>query len=173
MKRILIPIKSVFVVGIVNAQATNTENYIQTRTYIEPVSTSSASAKQIETVQYIDGLGRPKQIVNVKASPQGKDIVIPILYDSFGRPVRDYPPVPQQGTQNGGIYTQGSGLVDFPVGDPTGVYTGEKAFVHNNLEDSPLESVLSQVQPGTAWQGKPVQFTYDANIASEKICCHL
>jgi RHS repeat-associated protein len=167
MKRILILLTYLFVVGIVNAQATNTENYIQTRTYLEPVSTSSSSAKQIETVQYIDGLGRPKQIVNVKASPQGKDIVIPIVYDGFGRQVRDYLPVPQQGTQNGGIYTQGSGLVDFPVGDPTAVYTGEKAFVHSNLENSPLDRVLSQVQPGTAWQGKPVQFTYDANIAGE------
>ncbi|WP_454046721.1 DUF6443 domain-containing protein [Chryseobacterium sp. Marseille-Q8038] len=35
-------------------------------------------------------MGRPKQIVNVKASPLGKDVVTPIVYDGFGRQVLDY-----------------------------------------------------------------------------------
>ncbi|WP_232509208.1 DUF6443 domain-containing protein [Chryseobacterium sp. StRB126] len=34
-----------------------------------------------ETVQYFDGLGRPKQVVNVKNSPLGKNWIIHIEYD--------------------------------------------------------------------------------------------
>jgi len=166
MKKILIPIGALLVSGVSQAQLSNTENYVYTKTYLDYTGTT---AKTSETVQYFDGLGRPKQVVNIKATPTGKDVVTPILYDAFGRPVRDYLPVPQQGTQNGGIYSQSSALVDFPVGDPTGVYANEKAFVHKNLENSPLDRMFSQVQPGSAWQGKPVQFTYDANTTADAV----
>jgi RHS repeat-associated protein len=169
MKKILIPIGALLLSGLAMAQnqSSTTENFVYSKTYLDYNGTTPT--KTSETVQYFDGLGRPKQVVNIKASPQGKDVVTPILYDGFGRPVRDYLPVPQQGTQNGAIYTQGSGLVDFPVGDPTGVYTNEKAFVHKNLENSPLDRILSQVQPGAAWQGKPVQFGYDANTTADEV----
>ncbi|WP_294225092.1 DUF6443 domain-containing protein [uncultured Chryseobacterium sp.] len=168
MKKILIPISTILLSGFVQAQLTSTENYIQSRTYLEPVTSSSSTAKQIETVQYFDGLGRPKQIVNVKASPLGKDIVTPILYDGFGRQIMDYLPVPQQGTNNGAIYPQqASG--NFPVGDPTGVYTGEKPFSEKILENSPLDRVLQQKQVGMAWDTKPVQFGYDANTTADGV----
>ncbi|WP_346983966.1 DUF6443 domain-containing protein [Chryseobacterium sp. POE27] len=169
MKKILIPIGALLLSGLTSAQnqSSTTENYVYSKTYLDYNGTTAT--KTSETVQYFDGLGRPKQVVNIKASPQGKDVVTPILYDGFGRQVRDYLPIPQQGTQNGAIYTQGSGLVDFPVGDPTGVYTNEKAFIHKNLENSPLDRILSQVQPGTAWQGKSVQFGYDANTTADEV----
>ncbi len=41
--------------------------------------------KKAVTVEYLDGLGRTKQIVNVKASPTGKDVVTHVEYDGFGR----------------------------------------------------------------------------------------
>ncbi|AZA56571.1 DUF6443 domain-containing protein [Chryseobacterium shandongense] len=166
MKKILIPIGALLVSGLSHAQLTNTENYVYSKTYLDYNGTTAI--KTSETVQYFDGLGRPKQVVNIKASPTGKDVVTPIVYDGFGRQVRDYLPVPQQSTQNG-IYMQSSSMVDFPVGDPTGVYPNEKAFVHKNLENSPLDRMLSQIQPGAAWQGKPVQFGYDANTTADAV----
>ena len=123
--------------------------------------------KKTETIQYFDGLGRPKQVINVKASPAGKDIVTPIVYDPFGRQTRDYLPIPQQSTSNGAIYTQNYSLVDFPVGDPTGMFSGEKAFSEKVLENSPLDRILEQRQLGNAWSNKPVKFDYDVNAAGE------
>ncbi|REC49723.1 DUF6443 domain-containing protein [Chryseobacterium pennipullorum] len=164
MKKIMIPL-GVLLMGGVKAQLSplpNTENYIQTKTYLDYNGTSPT--KSAETVQYFDGLGRPKQIVNVKASPLGRDVVTPIVYDDFGRPVRDYLPVPQLSTNNGSIYSQNSSLVDFPVGDPQGLYTNEKAFTEKTLEKSPLDRILEQKQVGTAWDTKPVKFQYDANV---------
>ncbi|WP_185147098.1 DUF6443 domain-containing protein, partial [Chryseobacterium sp. CH25] len=77
---------------LANAQLTPTENYIQSKSYLD--YNGSTASKTSETVQYFDGLGRPKQVVNVKASPQGKDVVTHIEYDPFGRQVKDYLPVP-------------------------------------------------------------------------------
>lgn len=67
--------------GNAKSQLTNRENYAQTKTY--PDYNEVVATKSSETIQYFDGLGRPKQIVNVKASPLGKYLVIPIGHDQF------------------------------------------------------------------------------------------
>jgi hypothetical protein len=167
MKKILIPIGALLVSGLAYSQTTgpsSTENYVQSRTYLEPVTTSSSTARQEETVQYFDGLGRPKQVVNVKASPTGKDVVTHIEYDGFGRQVLDFLPVPQQGTQNGAIYTS-------PLSNATQttLYGSEKIYAEKVLENSPLDRILQQKHVGTAWNDKPVQFGYDANTTDDAV----
>jgi RHS repeat-associated protein len=164
MKKLIIPISMLFVAGLYHAQATNTENYVQTRVYLEPVATSSSTAKQIQTVQYIDGLGRPKQIVNVKASPTGKDVVTHIEYDNFGRQVKDYLPVPQSGTMNGAIVTN-------PLGNATqpSIYGSEKIYAEKIFDNSPLDRIQQQIQVGNAWNNKPVKFEYDVNSVADAV----
>ncbi len=161
MKRKLPLFSVLFVTGISLAQTLpTTENYVQSRTYLEPVTATSTTAKQIHTVQYFDGLGRPKQVVNVKASPTGKDVVVPIEYDGFGRQVKDYLPIPQSGTQNGQIYAS-------PLGNATSIYGQEKIYSEKILENSPLDRILQQKQVGNDWTNHPVQFGYDANNGTE------
>ncbi|MCI3936852.1 RHS repeat-associated core domain-containing protein [Chryseobacterium aahli] len=165
MKKILIPISTLFVVGLSHAQTTvpsTTENYVYTKTYI--TDPTIANPKIAETVQYFDGLGRPKQIVNVKASPLGRDIVTHIEYDGFGRQIKDYLPVPQSGTMNGAI-------VPTPLSNATqtDIYGSEKIYAEKILENSPLDRVQQQIQVGNDWTGKPVKFDYDANIASDYV----
>jgi hypothetical protein len=166
MKKILIPIGTLLLSGLVHAQLSPNENYVYSKTYLD-YDSGNQPTKTSETVQYFDGLGRPKQVVNIKASPQRKDIVLPTVYDGFGRQTREYLPVPQQSTNNGAIYPQTQGSNDFPVGDPTGTYTNEKAFSEKILENSPLDRILQQKQVGNAWDNKPVQFGYDTNISNE------
>ncbi|MDR6157129.1 RHS repeat-associated protein [Chryseobacterium sp. SLBN-27] len=162
MKKIAILITAVLVPGFSQAQLSPSENYVYTKTYLDYNGTTAT--KTSESVQYFDGLGRPKQVVNVKASPTGKDVVTHIEYDSFGRQVKDYLPVPQQGTQNGGIYP--SPLIN--ATQPT-LYGPEKIFSEKILESSPLDRILQQKQVGTAWNDKPVQFGYDANIQEDYV----
>lgn len=85
MKKILIPIGALLLSNVAHAQLSPTENYVYSKTYLS--DPTLANPKTSETVQYFDGLGRPKQVVNVKASPQGKDVVTHIEYDGFGRQV--------------------------------------------------------------------------------------
>jgi len=169
MKKILLPIGLILLSGLTYAQTspTDTQNYIQTRLYLEPVTSTSTSAKQLNTVQYFDGLGRLKQTVNVKASPLGRDVVTPVVYDEFGRQNRDYLPIPQESTTNGSIYPQVTGLNPYPVTDPSGIYDGDKIFTDKQLEYSPLNRILSQKQVGSAWNDKPIQFDYDVNTDGE------
>ncbi|MBL3549461.1 DUF6443 domain-containing protein [Chryseobacterium sp. KMC2] len=156
MKKIIIPI-GFLIMGNVQAQVSNTENYIQSKTYLDYNGTTPT--KISETVQYFDGLGRPKQIVNVKASPLGRDVVTHIEYDQFGRQVKDYLPVPQGGTLNGAI-------VPNPLANATqpGIYGQEKIYAEKILENSPLDRIQQQIQVGNDWAGKPVKFEYNANI---------
>ncbi|WP_419487537.1 DUF6443 domain-containing protein, partial [Chryseobacterium bernardetii] len=154
MKKILIPIGMLLMGHSVHAQATPGENYIQSRTYLDYNGTTPT--KISETVQYFDGLGRPKQVVGVKASPGGKDVVTHIEYDQFGRQVKDYLPIPQSGTQNGAIYTS-------PLGNASSVYGSEKIYSEKILESSPLDRSQQQIQVGNDWTNKPVKFDYEAN----------
>ncbi len=135
----------------------SSENYIFTTQCLD-----ANCIKKTETVQYFDGLGRPKQVINIKASPTGKDVVTHIEYDGFGRQVKDYLPVPQGQTLNGAI-------VPNPLTNATqpDIYGQEKIFSEKIIENSPLNRILEQRQIGTAWNGKPVTFLYDANAADE------
>ncbi|WNI39015.1 DUF6443 domain-containing protein [Chryseobacterium sp. SG20098] len=162
MRKIIIPISALLITGTLQAQLTtlpNTENYIQSKTYFDYNGTTAT--KSLETVQYFDGLGRPKQIVNVKASPLGKDVVTPIEYDPFGRQVKDYLPVPQGNTLNGAITPNPlSNLSSSPYGN-------EKIYSEKVLENSPLDRILEQKQVGNDWNGKSVKFSYDTNGLNE------
>ncbi|WP_284464730.1 DUF6443 domain-containing protein [Chryseobacterium sp.] len=172
MKKIIIPIGALLMMSTVNAQVqlpsgltgVTNENYIYTRTYLEAKTQSDANAKQVETVQYFDGLGRPKQIVNVKASPLGRDVVTQIVYDGFGRQVLDYLPVPQGGTSNGAIVTD-------PLSNATqpNIYGSEKIYSEKKLESSPLSRIQQQIQVGTDWATKPVKFDYEANTNADYV----
>ena len=140
------------------------ENYVFTTQCLDENCT-----KKTETIQYFDDLGRTKQIINIKASPTGKDVVTPVIYDGFGRQTRDYLPVPQQSTTSGAIYTQSLSPNAFPVGDPVGIYSGEKAFSEKVLETSPLDRLQQQFQVGNDWSGKPVNFGYEANKTNDQV----
>ncbi|MFP7654845.1 DUF6443 domain-containing protein [Chryseobacterium proteolyticum] len=162
MKKIIIPI-GVLMAGIAHAQLSPTENYVYSKTYLE-YSANNQPARVSETVEYFDGLGRPKQIVNIKASPKRRDVVTHIEYDGFGRQVKDYLPVPQDKTLNGAI-------VPNPLNNATqvGIYGQEKIYAEKTLENSPLDRLLEQKQVGTAWSDKPVRFQYDANIHEDYV----
>ena len=165
IKKVFTTIAVLFFSGLSYAQTTSpspTENYIQSRTYLEPVTTSSPDAKQINTVKYFDGLGRPKQIVNVKASPQGKDVVTHIEYDGFGRQTKDYLPIPQSQTLNGAIFPT-------PLANASASYGSEKIYAEKVLENSPLDRIQQQIQVGTDWSNKPVKFDYDANVVADEV----
>ncbi|WP_228390969.1 MULTISPECIES: DUF6443 domain-containing protein, partial [unclassified Chryseobacterium] len=133
MKKIIIPISTLFVVGISHAQTLNlstNQNYVYSKTYLD-YDANNQPAKTSETVQYLDGLGRPKQVVNIKASPLQKDVVSHITYDGFGRQALDYLPVPQAGTMNGAF------IPDPLANAPNTPLGNEVIFAKKEFENSP------------------------------------
>lgn len=162
MKKVLIPISVLLTTGVFHAQSVNLStdnNYVYSKNYLDY---NGANASKIsETVQYFDGLGRPKQIINIKASPLKRDVITNVVYDQFGRQSLDYLPVPQGGTTNGAIVT--APLLNAP-NTPLG---NEIIFSKKLFEDSPLNRVLQKKQVGDAWSEKPVKFVYEANEDGE------
>ncbi|MPT32386.1 MAG: RHS repeat-associated core domain-containing protein [Chryseobacterium sp.] len=141
----------------------NGENYIYTRTYLAPVTSSNDYAPQIQNISYFDGLGRPKQNIAIKASPTGKDLVTKIEYDAFGRQDKDFLPMPQQSSTSGAIY----GTVSETVGNP--LYDGTAPFyMQKDLELSPLNRPLSTTAPGVwSTNSKKTTLDYKSNITGE------
>jgi len=153
---------------------TATKNYITTYTPKVPLTdemTVPAQTKEncIKTVQYFDGLGRPDQTIQVALSPVGKDIVQPIEYDQYGRDSIRY--LPYRGGNSNGNYvttdlTEQSAyyLSQFPS-------TPDKDYPYALIvfENSPLNRVMKQGAPGSAWQPAqhPVRHAYSTNISND------
>ena len=140
--------------GIVRGQVqpTAAENYLYTKTCL-----SADCTRRSETVTYYDGLARPKQNILLNATPQGKDIVSKIEYDGYGRQAKTYLPLPQQGSQNGAIYTN----------PDASFYGSEKIYSENKFEDFPRARLTESYPQGTAWADKPNRYTYGTNAANE------
>ncbi|WP_051349334.1 DUF6443 domain-containing protein [Chryseobacterium gregarium] len=134
------------VVALFDAQSlTNTENYIYSRTYLEAVTSEQPDAEQIQAVRYLDGLGRTTQSIGIKASPNGKDIVVPSVYDGSGRQTKSFLPQPVD-TQNGAYI---SGIGESSVNAYYGV---ANAYSEVSYEKSPLARAMQSAAPGTEWQ---------------------
>ncbi|WP_410505537.1 DUF6443 domain-containing protein [Mucilaginibacter sp. E4BP6] len=114
-----------------------------------------------QTIQYLDGLGRPIQTVGVKASPLGNDIVQPVAYDQYGRETTKYLPYVTPGTNNGAY--RGAAITEQstyynPTNSSTlieqanGIVNTPYPYAVTNFEPSPLNRVVEQGAPGAAWQ---------------------
>src|SRR5690606_5009610 len=149
---------------------TGTENYIYVIEPTIPVTAADNTTTGHHSVQYYDGLGRPKQTVQAKASSEGKDIVTKIEYDEFGRQLKDYLPAPT--TQTNGAF----------IADPTSAYTGyygngtaydtDFYYSEKDLEPSPLSRVMSQAAPGDEWKqgsGHEIKFEYQVNTDADAV----
>ncbi len=157
MKRIL----SLF--GILSAvvfsaqnNLTNTENYTYTKECLNADCT-----KVSESVQYFDSFGRPFQAVSIKSSPSGKDMVQHIPYDSYGRKVDSWFPVPMP-TSGGAVHDTAA-----VKSNAVSLYGDNRPFSHTVLDNSPLDRVLQQISPGQDWQNHPAAFAYETNINGE------
>jgi RHS repeat-associated protein len=123
-----------------------------------------------EQVQYYDGLGRPTQTVITKGSQGGKDIVQHIAYDEYGREAYKY--LPYVHNQSDGTYkpdapTQQHGF--YNGASPLGSHVAQDADPYSRtiFEPSPLNRVLKQGAPGTAWQPKESYTADDKAVVFE------
>ena len=138
------------------AQAPSTDqNYIYTKTCLNGDCTRKAAQ-----VQYFDEMGRVKQVVDIAATPSGKDLVTHIPYDGFGRVAREYFPIPQEDTRNGAFYPD-------PLGHAPAVFGNERIYSEKEFELSPIGRVKKITTPGNEWSGQAATLAYAANAPEE------
>ncbi len=163
------------------------QNYVRTFTPNIPIADRSAlqslagDKTQVRTeTAYFDGLGRPMQMVQRQGSPQGKDLVVPVSYDAYGREVRKY--LPYASIASDGEYKPNaltSGVEQSAFYNPTGSSGTQLAggiprittpYAETVFEPSPLNRPLQQGAPGDAWQpgnGHVVGMAYETNGSGE------
>ena len=142
---------------------TQTKNYIKSSV---PQTENGVSGNSLHTVQYIDGLGRPDQTIQIGVSPNGYDMVQPIDYDEFGREKKKY--LPYTLTSSGGTYV--SSELDPNKWAVYGSTEKNFAYAETEFESSPLNRVVAQGAPGSAWQvtgSHKLQIEYGSNLESE------
>ncbi|MDB5142980.1 MAG: repeat-associated core protein [Mucilaginibacter sp.] len=147
-------------IPLANSFSTN-QNYILTSVpRIGGITNQTGFANRtacdlMQTVQYIDGLGRPLQTVQVMGSPSDRDVVQPIAYDQFGREMTRYLPYALTGAaSNNGSY-KATAITDqatFYITPPSGVSAIPDPYAQTGFEPSPLNRVIEQGAPGAPWQ---------------------
>ena len=160
MKRTgILAILFVFVFACGFSQDIN-QNYIRTRVMLH----ESDPSKCLETIQYYDGLGRPFLNVQKNVTPSGTNLATLQEYDGVGRESISWLPYVTSSDylspQNikGNIYPS---------------YSDSRPYSESVYEASPLNRIVKQYGPGTAWATHPVSTDYLINTATGTLCCKL
>ena len=147
--------------GYIGANITEDVNYVLEKTPLVKANSTEGLiylGDMQKKVTYYDGLGRDIEEVQFRMSPLGSDIIKPIVYDDFGRIVRDYLPFPSSN------YIGQFRDFDISGNDVLGMQenfyrtqfeTGNNdAFAYSRtiFESSPLNRVIEQGAPGSQFQ---------------------
>jgi len=107
----------------------------------------------MQGIQYVDGLGRPIQTIQVMASPFGYDMIQPQAYDSYGREIAKYLPyTPLTGTAGSLRSSATTSQQTFYSAPPDNVATIPNANAATAFDNSPLNRPVEQGAPGNVWQ---------------------
>jgi hypothetical protein len=150
-------------------------NYIRTRTVKKPGVTDKLTADGLsdendveQTTIYFDGLDRSVQTVSKKSSPLGYDMVVPQVYDQFGREVMHY--MPYSSPTSDGNYKSD------PLGEQNAFnavqFSGEQYFYgRTDFEPSPLNRSLVNYSPGNSWVGadRGISTGYLVNTSDDSV----
>ena len=162
----------------------STINYIRTWEPNMPTSdpaavTGSTDVNAVkQTSQYFDGLGRPLQTVSKAITPSAKDLVVPMVYDAYGRERYKYLPyVSKTGNVNDGKFKMdpfNAQKAFYQDGALNPGVSGETIYYNQNeYEASPLNRVLKTYGSGNSWAkeggNKPVEQQYLVNTAADGV----
>jgi RHS repeat-associated protein len=167
------------------AYAITAVNFIRVWTPAMPASESTTVTSPSRTVaevgqetQYFDGLGRLLQTVEKGASPAGRDLVSPVVYDAFGREQYKYLPyVPKTGNVNDGLFKTSPFVHQRAFYRDSTMIPGTGAdsiyYAQTAHEASPLNRVLQTWAPGNSWAREggnhPVRQQHLVNSSADSV----
>ncbi|MBI4649391.1 MAG: hypothetical protein HY738_23025, partial [Bacteroidia bacterium] len=149
------------------------QNYIRTIVTRLPLLSISNSYNHIGTINeyinYYDGLGRESQLVSVKASPDGQDIIVPMVYDAIGRQQTEYLPYTacSSGLCNINAVADQS---NYYINPPNTIPTTNYPITEKIFDNSPLNRIMKQSAPGETWRlgnGHTMQIQNNFNSSNE------
>jgi RHS repeat-associated protein len=138
------------------------------------VDNLSINEKQT-SVSYIDGLGRTIQHIEQKASPDGKDVIQPIVFDNNGRTSTTY--LPYVSANTSGVFVPSAIAEQQSFYSPAGtgfanVAKDNAPFSVTKFDNSPLDLVIEQGAVGADWQigtTHTAKMSYRVNVTADNV----
>jgi RHS repeat-associated protein len=139
----------------VAAQQSKDKNYVLSRVYKQAGANENDVSQVNIQIQYLDGLGRLLQNVQVQQSPSGQDIISTSAYDAYGRLQKSY--LPYTGTGNGAFHSGAGGEAETWYTDNTAKLTRSvppnpldvsRPYTQAFYEPSPLGRAGGEQEPG-------------------------
>lgn len=169
-KAIVLNLILILLSNLVNAQLNRITVYEANAPIQDPAVIIASDLRDVKkSLQYVDGLGRVKQINNTNFS-DGKDIVTPIVYDQYGRETIKYLPY---------VSNDGNGQYNYnPLSSQIAFYNlylngqSENSFYSKvNYENSPLNRVKLSTAPGANWTGvnRGIAYEYFLNKDEDEV----
>ncbi len=142
-------------------------NYIRTFQLRTPTTgTNAQSYERVETINYFDGLGRLSQTVILEGSPSNEDIVVPVVYDQFGRDTGKFQPFIASGNNGAFVGNAKNACISYYQNNPpAGRMPDNRPFTEIIYEASPLNRVLGKRGVGSSWQSHPANIAYLTNTS--------
>ncbi|MBN3584907.1 hypothetical protein JYB64_21145, partial [Algoriphagus aestuarii] len=175
MKKILFTLILAFGFLRYGLSQTTTENYVMSHKYRTATTSSANPLSQPVTsistaIQYVDGLGRPIQTIQRKGTINGKDLIVPIQYDLFGRTEKEYLPYYDGAASQDGSFRNNA--VNDHTSLTTSIYGDTYGYSETLFEASPLNRPEKQAAPGSAWRlgsTKEVKFSRRPNKLEDDV----
>lgn len=146
-----------------NTAPSNSQNYMVT--YVprlpgitNPADPSHTNCEVMTSIQYLDGLGRPSQTIQVRGSTNSNDVVQPFAYDQYGRETVKYLPyaLNPSAVNNGSFKTDAlsaqAAFYNPATPGAANIATTIFPYAESKIEFSPLNRPLEQGAAGDAWQ---------------------
>lgn len=171
--------------NLVRTRTVLTEGLTDKSTFVDEFENLPQEDKK-ETVQYLDGLGRPIQSIavgqslkeTINGTDHYHDIVSVHDYDDLGREARQYLPFVAEGNNGdfvqNALSLQSSWYASNPYNMPNDGKIAETShpYAETVFGASPLSRVTEQGAPGADWQpgtGHTVRSTYGVNSGQEGV----
>ena len=114
---------------------------------------------------YVDGLGRPLQMISRGSAPDWDDIIQLHQYDVYGREVRQY--LPYNRTNTGGSYQSSATTQQQQFYQNLYPAEAAKAYRETVPENSPLNRPILNKLAGTSLHAHPAMTVYRTNTTGE------
>ena len=124
-----------------------------------------------DTWTYLDGLGRRVQVMHQELSPNKKNIVLPVVYDAYGREHIQYLPYESDGSDKSYRTNAVNEALSFYTLDSPieSISKDSRPYTQHTFEPSPLNRIEHTYGPGEAWhtQDRKIGYVYRTDTENE------
>lgn len=150
---------------------TQQQNFVRADVVCVPGITTSKGVNALPngskntTINYYDGMGRETQVIQLKATPAGNDLVESgVTYDNMGYVLREYLPFANTLSSGDFVTNMHNQAIQFYTATPSVSVETSRPFTENTYDGSSLGRISSTYGAGTDWYAAQRKLSYKYKI---------